>query len=49
MCARSFVTDAQTYETAEQSPFVVAGQGPWAPGFEKALRDGLQAAAGNGD
>ena len=28
-CARSFVTDPETYESLEQSPFVMAGQGPW--------------------
>jgi hypothetical protein len=49
VCARSFVTDAETYESAEQSPYVVAGQGPWAPQFEGALRAALQAAAGTGD
>ena len=27
-CARSFVTDPQTYQSVEQSPFVLAGQGP---------------------
>ena len=48
-CARSFVTDPETYETVEQSPFVVAAQGPWAPGFETALRDALEAAAGTGE
>ena len=32
-CARAFVTDPQTFETVEQSPFVLAGQGPWAPGL----------------
>lgn len=48
-CARAFVTDPVTFETAEQSPFVVAGQGPWAPGFEAALRDGLLVAAGTGN
>ncbi len=48
-CARSFVTDPQTYETVEQSPFVVAGQGPWAPGFEAAVRQALEVAAGNGN
>jgi hypothetical protein len=48
-CARSFVNDAETYESAEQSPFVVAGQGPWAPRFEGALRDSLEVAAGTGD
>jgi hypothetical protein len=48
-CARTFVTDPQTYETVEQSPFVVAGQGPWAPEFEAAVRDALEVAAGTGD
>jgi len=48
-CARSFVTDPATYETVEQSPYVVAGQGPWAAGLEAAIRDALGAAAGTGD
>jgi hypothetical protein len=48
-CARSFVTDPETYESAEQSPFVVAGQGPWATQFEATLRKGLEVAAGTGD
>jgi len=48
-CARSFVTDPQTYESAEQSPFVLAGQGPWAPQFKAALRQGLEVAAGTGN
>ncbi len=48
-CARAFVTDPQTFETVEQSPFVLAGQGPWAPGFEAAVRDALEVAAGTGD
>jgi hypothetical protein len=47
-CARTFVTDPETYESIEQSPFVLAGQGPWGPRFEAALRDGLEVAAGNG-
>ena len=47
-CAASFVTDPETYETIEESPYVVAGQGPWAPGFEEALRDALAEAAGTG-
>jgi len=47
-CARAFVTDPQTYESAERSPFVLAGQGPWGPQFEAALRNGLQVAAGSG-
>ena len=48
-CARSFVTEPLTFETVEQSPFVVAAQGPWAPGFEAALRDALEVAAGTGN
>lgn len=48
-CARSFVTDATTYESVDQSPFVLAGQGPWAPGFKAAIRTGLEVAAGSGD
>jgi len=47
-CAASFVTDPATFETVEQSPFVLAGQGPWSPGFEAALREGLAVAAGTG-
>jgi hypothetical protein len=48
-CARSFVTDPETFETVEQSPFVVAAQGPWGPEFEAALREALEVAAGTGD
>lgn len=48
-CARSFVTDPETYETIEQSPFVVAAQGPWAPEFEAAMRSALEVAAGTGN
>jgi hypothetical protein len=48
-CAREFVTDPATFETIEQSPFVVAGQGPWATEFEGAIRDALEVAAGTGN
>lgn len=48
-CARAFVTDPQTFETVEQSPFVLAGQGPWAPEFEAAIRESMLVAAGTGD
>lgn len=47
-CAASFVTDAATFEQVEQSPYIVASQGPWAPRFEAALRATLEAAAGTG-
>jgi hypothetical protein len=48
-CAQSFVTDPQTFESIESSPFVMAGQGPWAPEFKAALREALTVASGTGD
>ncbi len=47
-CAEAFVTDPATYEEIEQSPYIVAGQGPWGPQFEAALRAVLEQAAGTG-
>lgn len=47
-CAASYVTDHDQFEEVEQSPYVVAGQGPWAPQFEARLREVLATAAGNG-
>ena len=47
-CAAAFVTDPQTYEVEEASPFVLAGQGPWAPTFRDRLRAALIKAAGDG-
>jgi hypothetical protein len=49
MCARAFVTDPGTFESVEQSPYVVAAQGPWGPEFEGALREAIEVAAGTGD
>jgi hypothetical protein len=48
-CAAGFVTDPASFEEIEQSPYVVASQGPWAPKFEAVLRATLQQAAGTGD
>jgi hypothetical protein len=48
-CARAYVNDPATFESVEQSPYVAAGQGPWAPQFEAAIRHGLEVAAGTGD
>ena len=48
-CAQSFVTDPQTFESIESSPFVLAGQGPWAPEFKATLREALTEASGTGD
>ena len=47
-CAASFVTDPQTFESIDESPYVVASQGPWGQQFEAALRSGLKVAAGDG-
>ena len=47
-CAASFVTDSETFESVEESPYVLAGQGPWGIEFKAALRAGLAAAAGTG-
>ena len=47
-CAAEYVTDPETFESVETSPFVVAGQGPWGGTFKAALRDALTEAAGTG-
>jgi len=47
-CAAGFVTDPATFQEIEQSPFVIASQGPWAPQFEAVLRATLEQAAGTG-
>jgi hypothetical protein len=47
-CAASFVTDPETFESIEESPYVLAGQGPWGTELKSALRAGLAAAAGSG-
>jgi hypothetical protein len=48
MCARSYVTDPEDFESIEQSPYVLAAQGPWPPQFKAAIQEALEAAAGNG-
>ncbi len=47
-CAQAFVTDPTTYEQIEEPPYVVVGQGPWAPQFKAAFQTVLAAAAGGG-
>ncbi len=47
-CAQSYVTDPQTYESLAISPYVLSGQGPWAPSFKAQLLAGLTVAAGDG-
>jgi hypothetical protein len=47
-CARSYVTDPSGLESIDVSPYVIAGQGPWAPGLRAQVRASLTVAAGNG-
>jgi len=48
-CAQAFVTDPVTFESIDDSPFVLAAQGPWGPEFKAALRDAIEVGAGTGD
>jgi hypothetical protein len=47
-CARSYVTDPAMYEKIAISPYVAAGQGPWAPDFKGQQTDALAVAPGTG-
>ena len=47
-CAAAWANDPLTFELLQVSPYVLAGQGPWAPQFEGAIRKGIQESAGNG-
>jgi hypothetical protein len=48
-CAQAYVTDPETYETVETSPYVLSGQGPWGPQFKESLRAAIVEAAGSGN
>jgi hypothetical protein len=48
-CAQSYVTDPETYESVETSPYVLSGQGPWGQQFKENLRAAIDEAAGTGD
>lgn len=48
LCARSYVTDPAAYATAEATPYLFAGPGPWAPRFAAALRAALESIAVGG-
>jgi hypothetical protein len=47
-CAAAWAEDPATFELIQISPYVLAGQGPWSPEFEAAIRKGLTEAAGSG-
>jgi len=48
-CARSYVTDPDSYESVETSPYVMSGQGPWGQKFKDNLRSAITQAAGTGE
>jgi hypothetical protein len=47
-CVAAWADDPATFEIESTSPYILAGQGPWPPGFAAALRGALKAAAGSG-
>lgn len=47
-CVAAWAEDPASFEILDESPYVLAGQGPWPPGFEDAIRKGLKESAGNG-
>jgi hypothetical protein len=47
-CASEWAVDPATFELLDVSPYMLAGQGPWPPGFKGALRQALTEAAGDG-
>lgn len=47
-CAAAWADDPATFEIVQDSPYVLAGQGPWPPLFDAALRKGLTESAGSG-
>jgi hypothetical protein len=48
VCAKTYTTNPDDFESIDASPYVVAGPGPWAPGFKAAVRAALSGAAGIG-
>ena len=47
-CVAAWAEDPASFEILNESPYVLAGQGPWPPGFEDAVKKGLKESAGNG-
>jgi hypothetical protein len=47
-CAAAWAEDPATFELVSISPYVLAGQGPWPPDFDRAIHEALTEAAGNG-
>lgn len=49
VCAAAYVTDRSTFESLDESPYVLAGQGPWGTTFRTNLAAAIKEAAGTGD
>jgi hypothetical protein len=47
-CVAAWATDPATFVIIQTSPYILTGQGPWAPGFAAAVRAALTTAAGSG-
>jgi hypothetical protein len=47
-CVAEWADDPASFVIVPTSPYYLAGQGPWPPGFAAAVRAALTAAAGNG-
>jgi hypothetical protein len=47
-CVQEWAPDPATFEILQVSPYVLAGQGPWPPEFDAAVRQGIEEAAGSG-
>jgi hypothetical protein len=47
-CAQAWAEDPATFEILQVSPYVVAGEGPWPPQFDAAVRQAIQESSGNG-
>jgi len=47
-CVAAWAEDPARFEILNESPYVLAGQGPWPPEFEDAIKKGLKESAGNG-
>jgi hypothetical protein len=48
VCAKTYTTNPEDFESIDASPYVIAGPGPWAAGFKAAVRAALTNAAGTG-
>jgi hypothetical protein len=48
VCSSEWARDLESFQVLQVSPYVLAGQGPWPPQFETAIREAITEAAGSG-